>query len=118
MSVKYDSWDLLSCLFDGIPYSKLKSYDVSEGSKFSLPWKFKENKLIIDVPGFSKHDIDVSVERSEICVKIKLAEKESSSFKFYFDSDNFIVDNAECRNGQLIIELKEKEKNVKMIEIK
>ena len=88
----------------------------TELSTFNYQWEYDTKnckKLIVNIPGFSKDDVVVSVEKEYIVVEVN-----KSIQKFSFDSDNYDVDSAECKNGQLIIFTKMKEKSFKTIEVK
>ena len=79
------------------------------------------DKIVVDVPGYGKENIKLSVEKSIININLHKESGEIGStedFPIHFDSQKYIVKSAECKNGQLTIFLEENKKDVIEIEVK
>lgn len=122
--MKKNKFDLIASIFDGIDYRTGLEWKLGDGLglagynhnpyEYHFYWTMEGNDIIIDVPGCSKDDISIEVKDSQIIV---LANKKEMAI--YFDSSKFDIDGpAECKNGQLIISLKENKSNIKKIEVK
>lgn len=73
-----------------------------------------KNGLKISLPGFAKSDVSVTVEQGILKVH---AEKGEDKFTYSATIDQDVVD-AKMENGLLEISFKEREKDIKKIDIK
>lgn len=80
-----------------------------------MNYRYGENKdLIIDIPGYSKEDLNIYVEDSTLVIEIG---KDKIARKFSI-CKGFKVKDAECKNGQLTIYFEEIKKDVLKIDVK
>ena len=80
----------------------------------TFAWKFDAEKeeLVIDVPGYSKEDIEVFVDNKILTVKINKNKEQKYVFGNFYQ-----IKNAECKNGQLKIKFEKIENKGQKIEV-
>ena len=101
------------------PQNTTRTYYFTGNSKYN--YNIYNNKIVVDVPGFGKENIKLTVDKSIININLHKESGETGStedFPIHFDSQKYFVKSAECKNGQLTIFLEENKKDVVEIEVK
>lgn len=78
-------------------------YDIDIYEKH-LNHEYIDDSIIIDVPGYSKEDVEINASKNIITIKLK-KQNGDLSYAIQYDNDKYVVESAKCKNGQLIIEL-------------